>query len=131
MLKAGFARLDVTPPLGTFIPGAGIQRFSEKVLDPIFLNALAISLDGETVVIVAADFLAINMQYANELRDVISKRTGVPVKNVMIHALHQHSAIELRAPGATNNLMGDFTFLDVLYRKFSDVAFLKRNGAPP
>ena len=88
MLKAGFARLDVTPPLGTFIPGAGIQRFSEKVLDPIFLNALAISLDGETVIIVAADFLAIGMQYANELRDVIAKRTGVPVKNIMIHALY-------------------------------------------
>ena len=64
MLKAGFARLDVTPPLGTFIPGAGIQRFSEKVLDPIFLNALAISLDGETVIIVAADFLSISMQTA-------------------------------------------------------------------
>ena len=127
MLKAGFARLDVTPPLGTFIPGAGIQRFSEKVLDPIFLNALAISLDGETVIIVAADFLAIGMQYANELRDVIAKRTGVPVKNIMIHALHQHSAIELRAPRATNNMMGDFTFLDVLYRKFSDVAFLAVN----
>ncbi|MBE6655789.1 MAG: hypothetical protein E7609_02825 [Ruminococcaceae bacterium] len=127
MLKAGFARLDVTPPLGTFIPGAGIQRFSEKVLDPIFLNALAISLDGETVIVVAADFLAIGMQYANELRDVIAKRTGVPVKNIMIHALHQHSAIELRAPRATNNMMGDFTFLDVLYRKFSDVAFLAVN----
>ena len=47
MLKAGFARLDVTPPLGTFVPGAGILRLSEKVLDPIFLNALAVSLDGE------------------------------------------------------------------------------------
>lgn len=127
MLKAGFARLDVTPPLGTFVPGAGILRFSEKVLDPIFLNALAVSLDGETVIIVAADFLAIGMQYAKELREVISERTGVPAGNVMIHALHQHSAIALRGAKKPNNLMGDYPFLDVLYRKFGDVALLAVN----
>lgn len=127
MLKAGFARLDVTPPLGTFVPGAGLKRYSEKVLDPIYLNALAIDLDGEKVIFVAADFLSISMQYSEELRTVISERTGVPAGNIVTHALHQHSSIELRSPRKTNNLMADHAFLDVLYRKFSDVALLAVN----
>ena len=124
MLKAGFARLDVTPPLGTFIPGAGFLRVSEKVLDPIYLNALAISLDGETVIIVAADFIGIKISHIEDLRELIASRTGVPAENVMIHALHQHSAIALDSTSKMNNLHKDYPFLDVLYRKFGDVALL-------
>lgn len=124
MLKAGFARLDVTPPLGTFVPGAYANRFSETVLDPIYINALAIALEETTVLIVAADFLAIRMEYAAELREVISARTGIPAENIMIHALHQHSAIALRGNKKNNNLMGDHAFLDVLYRKFGDLGVL-------
>lgn len=124
MLKAGFARLDVTPPLGTFVPGAYANRFSETVLDPIYINALAISLGEETVLIVAADFLAIQMDYATAVREVISARTGIPAGNIMIHALHQHSAIAFRADERTNNLMGDHAFMDVLYRKFGDLGVL-------
>ena len=124
MLKAGFARLDVTPPLGTFIPGAGFLRLSEKVLDPIYLNALAVSLDGETVIIVAADFLGIAIPHIEDLRELIADRTGVPAENVMIHALHQHSAIMLNSASKINNLHKDYHFLDVLYRKFGDVALL-------
>ena len=116
MLKAGFARLDVTPPLGTFVPGAGFLRLSEKVLDPIYLNALAISLDGETVIIVAADFIGIKMSHIEDLRELIASRTGVPAENVMIHALHQHSAIALDSASKMNNLHKDYHFLDVLYR---------------
>ena len=124
MLKAGFARLDVTPPLGTFVPGAYANRFSETVLDPIYINALAISLGEETVLLVAADFLAIRMEYAKELREEIAARTGLPAGNIMIHALHQHSAIALRGNRHNNNLMGDHAFVDVLYRKFGDLGVL-------
>ena len=42
MIKAGFARVDVTPPLGTPIAGYFSVRLSEGVRDPIELNAVAL-----------------------------------------------------------------------------------------
>ena len=46
MLQAGFARVDVTPPLGNPLAGYFNRREADGVLDPIELNALAVS-DGE------------------------------------------------------------------------------------
>ena len=67
MLKAGFARLDMTPPLGSPMAGYFEYREAEGILDPLELNALAVS-DGEnTVVIVTADILMTNEIFATNV----------------------------------------------------------------
>lgn len=126
MLKAGFSRVDVTPPLGTFVAGDFSARYSKTVLDPIYLNALAIEVDGKKVVIIACDFLMISMKYATPLRELIAKRVDIPAENVMLCALHQHSSIHVR-DGANNNVLTDHSYMDVLYRKFGDVAVMAMN----
>ena len=35
MLKVGFSRVDVTPPLGSYISGYYYDRFAKGVLDPL------------------------------------------------------------------------------------------------
>ena len=35
MLKVGFSRLDVTPPLGTDISGYFVRRIADGMLDPL------------------------------------------------------------------------------------------------
>ena len=46
MLKAGVARVDVTPPLGSYMSGKFNDRYAKGILDPIQLNALAV-FDGK------------------------------------------------------------------------------------
>ena len=41
MILAGFARVDVTPPLGTELAGYFEKRLARDVRDPVELNALA------------------------------------------------------------------------------------------
>ena len=36
--KAGFARVDITPPLGSFMPGYYKDRRAKEVLDPLQMN---------------------------------------------------------------------------------------------
>ena len=43
MLKAGFAKVDVTPPLGSPMAGYARERISDGILDPIELVALAVN----------------------------------------------------------------------------------------
>lgn len=120
MLKAGFARVDVTPPLGAELSGYFYIRHAKGVLDPLELNAVAVSNGTDTVILMAIDFIGIRMNYMDQLRDLIAQRTGVPKNNILIAALHQHTSCCL-ADGRETNLT-DKTFLDVLFRKFGDAA---------
>ena len=123
MLKAGFSRLDVTPPLGSFVSGYFVKRYAKGVLEPILLNALALS-DGNTIsILIAADLLGIRKNYCDEILSLISEKTGVPVDNITICCLHQHTSVAIRDT-ATNTVMKDKNYLEYLYRKFADAALM-------
>ena len=121
MFKAGFSRVDVTPPLGSNLAGYFSKRPAEDVLDPLYLNALAFS-DGEnTNVIITSDFLSVMEVFATPIREMVSKRTGVPADNIMITALHQHTSIRIGCWPWTGS-MEDENYLTILYAKYCDVA---------
>lgn len=115
--------MDVTPPLGSFVPGDFSERYSKTVLDPLYLNALAISYGEEKVLIIACDFLFITRKYSDPLREIIAERVCIPADNIMLCSLHQHSSIALRDQ-ENNNIMTDSAYLSVLYRKFGDAAVM-------
>ncbi len=121
MIKAGFARVDVTPPLGTPISGYFEPRYAEGVRDPLEVNALAVGNGTDTLLILACDVVAIAQDHADELRALISERTGVAADHVMLCALHQHTAIclggrEIFFP------VKDQVYLKMFYRKLADAA---------
>ena len=123
MIKAGFSRVDVTPPLGSYLAGYFKDRYAKGVIDPIYLNAIAFSDGEETAVMIIADFLGIREAYATPIRSKIANSTGVKIDNIIISSLHQHTSICLRFdPSGKNNILTDDTYLDLLYRKFCDVA---------
>lgn len=121
MIQAGFARVDVTPPLGTPISGYFTARYAKDVRDPIEVNALALGNGTDTLLILACDVVAITQSHADAIRALISERTGVPATHVMLCALHQHTAIciggrEIFFP------VKDELYLRHFYRKLADVA---------
>ena len=120
MLKAGFSRVDITPPLGTDVQGYFFHRYAAGVLDPLYLNALAFTDGDTTAVIISVDAIMIAMSYCDEILEHISKKTGIDKQNVMICALHQHTSFGLRNP-KNNNIMQNKAFLDFLYDRFADV----------
>ena len=119
MLQAGFARLDITPPIGTPLAGYFHPRFVKGVWDPIELNALALRNGDTTLLIVGFDAMSSGVRELEEIRKQISARTEVPVKQILIQPLHQHTSITLNARDA--NTVRDTAYIDVLTRKFGDV----------
>ena len=123
MIKAGFSRVDVTPPLGSYLSGYFGDRYAKGMIDPIYLNAIALSDGNDTAVIIIADFLGIREAYATPIRNRIAEVTGINADNIIVSSLHQHTSICLRYdPSGKNNVLDDSDYLDVLYRKFCDVA---------
>jgi len=126
-MKAGFARLDITHPLGTPMSGYYRRRLAEGVLDPLELNALAVSDGDNTVVILAADLLGVYNARCDELRALVSERCKIDADNVFICALHQHTSIRFTHYIGKGDMLGfdyfkDDAYIDVLCRKFADAA---------
>ncbi|MBE6629569.1 MAG: hypothetical protein E7624_01805 [Ruminococcaceae bacterium] len=123
MLKAGFARTDMTPPFGTPLAGYYEARYADGILDPLYLNALALS-DGEgTIVVITADVLMVRMDVCDMLRAMIEERTGVPADHILINSLHPHTSLRIGGKVEKGGVVvTDQAYLDVLYRKFCDVA---------
>ena len=119
-MKAGFARLDMTPPLGTPLAGYYSQRLATDVLDPLSLNALVLSDGGSTAVLIAADMLGIRRAYTDEIRALVAERVGIPADHVMLCSLHQHTSMRL-ADAWERSAVTDKTYLDVFYRKVTSV----------
>ena len=126
MLKAGFSRVDVTPPLGTNLAGYFSKRPARGIHDPIYLNAVAYGDGNNTNIIIAGDFLSIMEVYATKLRKLISETVNVPADNILICALHQHTSGRLGVPPWTGSIE-DKSYLDVLFKKFCDVAKMAKD----
>lgn len=92
-LKAGIARVTITPPLGTDLSGFGFgPRPAEGVHDDVCAKALVLT-DGETkVAIICCDLLGIDADFGRLVKQEIGRRAGIAPQNVMLCASHTHSA---------------------------------------
>ena len=124
MLQAGFARIDITPPFGNDLSGYYERRLADGTLDPLYLNAVALTVGEETVILMAADYIGIKLDHAAKIRELIRERTGVPTDHILIAALHQHTSPCLADPETRLTALRDKVFIDVLYRRFADAAVM-------
>jgi len=125
MFQAGFARVDITPPLGSPLAGYAKVRIADHILDPLELNCVAFS-DGEnTAVLITEDLLYVMENAATVIRGLVAERCGIPVDHVFMQGLHQHTSLRIGTrPHVWGPGFDDKAYLDVLYRKFCDVAQL-------
>ena len=87
---AGFARVDITPPLGSFMPGYFKDRRAKEVLDPLQINCVAFSDGKTTALVMQVDAEAVSDAVAGRMRDAIVKSTGVNRDAILVHASHTH-----------------------------------------
>ena len=88
--KAGFARVDVTPPIGTELSGYFHKRISDGVLDNLDLNAVAFSDGTNRAVVISADIINFRA-YFNLYRQQAAKAAGLPPEAVFIACTHTHT----------------------------------------
>ena len=119
MLKAGFARLDITPPLGTPLAGYQRPRYAKGVLDPIEVNAIALNDGEKTLVMIAGDVEGMDVADAKHIKKLIFDRLGIPAEYVVVSALHQHTTYIMKHKVIENLTPA---FAEVVYSKFCDAA---------
>ena len=90
--RAGVAKVDISPiKLPVISSGSFLTRSGSVIHDRLFARGLALD-DGTTrLVFVVADTLFVPRDLCDEVKEAASKKTGVPIKNMMISATHTHS----------------------------------------
>lgn len=90
--KAGFASLNIDPPLGIGVAGYYIPRFAKGILDSVEVGALVLELDGKKIAIVSIDSCGIPTAQIANYAELAEKRTGIKKENFLIASTHTHTA---------------------------------------
>ena len=90
-LKVGYARVNITPPMGVNIAGYFVERIADGVLDELEACAVAASDGKNTALLMTIDHCGIVKDFLNEWRANIAAATGVPAEAIFIHSTHTHT----------------------------------------
>lgn len=123
-LQAGFARVDVTPPLGIEISGYFVERFASGILDALEASALALRCGDDQAILIALDNLMIDKETMHAYRAVIAERTGVKAEAVFIACSHTHTGPLVGKSELDENKYGEKEYGDYLGRKLCDCAVM-------
>ncbi len=90
-LHAGFARIDMTPPVGSEVPGGFAKRHSKGVHDPLWAEAAVFIRDSVQIAVVGIDEIMVPDDVVADARKQAESRCGVPGENILVAASHTHN----------------------------------------
>ncbi|CAG5000485.1 hypothetical protein DYBT9275_02473 [Dyadobacter sp. CECT 9275] len=90
-IRAGVARTDITPPLGTPLRGYYVERLASAVHDPLFAKALVIQDGQNTIVLVFLDLIDVPEIAVKKARAEIAAKFKVPYANISVSSTHTHT----------------------------------------
>ncbi len=91
-MKAGIAKVNITPPVG--VPMGGYlarKERSQGVHDDLYARALVLEDGDQRVALVSTDLLGCRKGLVREVRNLIERQTGIRGENVLLAATHTHS----------------------------------------
>ena len=89
--KAGFGRVDATPPLGIPIVGYFHKRIADGVLDPLYVDCVAVSDGTNNALIYCVSSLGLGKAFMGKATSALTAATGVPRERIYVHATHTAS----------------------------------------
>ena len=123
-LKAGFARVDITPPLGTTLAGYPRTRYADGVLDPLTASAVVFDNGEKRVVIMSVDHLGLNMGRTEVMRPEIAKAAETEADAIHICCTHTHL-------GPVTYVGSNEEYVQWMTKRMCDAAVLAVNDLAP
>lgn len=102
MFKCGFYEKEITPPLGSDVPGYFMKRFAKTVADRLYVKALAVEKDGESAILIVIDGICTPIEVYNKVNSKIPKfLPDITTDKILVCATHIHTGGPLsRGSGA-------------------------------
>ncbi|HOJ09864.1 MAG TPA: hypothetical protein PK733_04645 [Clostridiales bacterium] len=95
-LLFGYFDTDITPSISMGLEGYPYRLNhgfeNGGVIDRIYACALCLKSGSEALLIITVDLCDLSFETADDIRNAISLKTGLPRRNIMLIATHTHSA---------------------------------------
>ena len=128
MIRCGFYEKEITPPLGTMMPGYYAVRVATGVLDKLYVKAF-VTDDGQTqTAVLAFDAVELPNHFCETLAVRIEAQTGIPAQNVALCANHTHLGVPFDEPQGAKE---DPEYTAMLIRLAADCAALAQMRLQP
>jgi hypothetical protein len=89
--SVGAAEIDITPPAGYRLAGYFNERLATGTHDPLHAKAIVLRQGAERIALVSCDLVGFSLAVTTPARAQASRRTGIPVTNIVICATHSHT----------------------------------------
>lgn len=106
MLNGGACSLDITPPLGTLIPGLFHERRAEVVHHPLQVRSFVLERAGEGIAVVVCDLIGVKRVYLDRAKAQIAETVGLAPERVLICCTHTHTGAQTGEDAYTEFLIG-------------------------
>ncbi len=135
VFRAGAATSNITPFLGGGIIGGWGTPEATHIHDELHARCLVLD-DGSTkLVFIVADLLGVDQDVTEEAKRIIESETGIPASNVIISAIHTHSATSAMGEGINRRKWHHGEPFDeyqnFVIRRFADVVRIASNNLEP
>ncbi|RYE27806.1 MAG: hypothetical protein EOP42_18605 [Sphingobacteriaceae bacterium] len=91
-IKAGAAKVDITPPLGTLINGDFITHYATHIHNSLFAKALVLQSGNIIIAICVVDICAMRREFLDEVKILVQQQTGISPQNILISSTHTHAS---------------------------------------
>lgn len=125
MLQAGFARIDITPPLGLTVAGYFRVRIADGILDPLLATAVAFDDGEKRSVIMSIDLIGLCSKLCDRIRNAVAEKIGTQYEGVYLACTHTHLGPQCNVPNENEE------YVEYLVKKLVDVATLAVNDLAP
>lgn len=90
-IRAGAAKINITPPIGTVINGDFLPLYAQNIHDSLYAKALAFDNGQKRFVFVIVDNMTLDGDIINDTKAIIKNKLGLSPSQIMISATHAHS----------------------------------------
>jgi len=105
-MKAGAAKIDITPPAGRLMAGyASRTQPSTGTHDPLYARALVCEAGGACVALVAVDLCEVPERVYTAVVRGVQSRTGIGQEHLQVMAVHTHGGPDFCEPDAYEEML--------------------------
>ena len=116
-LRAGFAQVDITPPIGAIITGP-MGPASTGTDDPLRARAMVVQNGERKLAIVGVDLVKIRRDLSDKAIELVTQQTDISRDGILICPSHNHSGPLIPADGDNNKL--NKAYIDTLPKLIAD-----------
>ncbi len=124
-MKVGFYEAEVTPPLGTGIPGYFFQRNAVAVKQRLYVKAMVVESGGAYAAVLGVDALALPFNFPERVRENVAKRIPIDPYSIAMGATHAHTSMPVRPDQyADDNVEEVAALMKIIVRRAADAIVL-------